>query len=101
MPVTVGVNMLSVVHAASNGMSMAFESAEIAIQPLSAYSRSEVSWQEAQRIISRLADATFAQRLAWAKFLQWLMFSPLLRTRFASTLLRSDWLWQTLFARTR
>jgi menaquinone-9 beta-reductase len=84
-----------------NGMSMAFESAEIATDHLAAYSRSEINWREAQRRIARACDLLFARRLAWARVLQWLMFSPLPRTGFAPVLLRSHWLWQLLFARTR
>ena len=35
-----------------NGMSMAFESAEIAISPLAAYARQEIQWGDAQRAIA-------------------------------------------------
>ena len=84
-----------------NGMSMAFESAELAIEPLAAYSRAEMSWSEAQKTIARRCDAAFTRRLAWARWLQWLMFSPLLRGKAGAVVLRSDALWQFLFARTR
>ena len=84
-----------------NGMSMAFESAELAAEPLAAYSRGSVSWTEARESIAAACDTAFARRLAWAKFLQALMFSPLLRTKAGAALLRSDWLWNWLFARTR
>ena len=62
-----------------NGMSMAFESAEIAIEPLTRYSRGEISWAQARDTIARKCDAAFAERLTWARRLQWLMFSPVLR----------------------
>jgi len=84
-----------------NGMSMAFESAEIAIEPLSRYSRDEMTWPEARQAVARACDAAFAQRLAWARRLQWLMFSPVLRTPLGPWLLRSESLWQLLFAKTR
>jgi 2-polyprenyl-6-methoxyphenol hydroxylase-like FAD-dependent oxidoreductase len=84
-----------------NGMSMAFESAALAIEPLAAYSRGERDWRETQRAIARACDAAFARRLAWAQWLQWLMFSPVLRTQFGAVLLRSDWLWRWMFANTR
>jgi flavin-dependent dehydrogenase len=84
-----------------NGMSMAFESAEIAVEPLSRYSRSEMSWMEAQRTIARDCDAAFCQRLKWARRLQWLMFSPVLRSSPAKFVLGSDRLWNLLFAKTR
>jgi flavin-dependent dehydrogenase len=84
-----------------NGMSMAFESAEIATEPLALYSRGESSWMEAQRSIARKCDETFARRLAWARWLQWLMFSPLLRSPLGTVLLGSNRLWELMFARTR
>ncbi len=84
-----------------NGMSMAFESAEIAIEPLTRYSRGEVNWAEARRAISRTCDAAFAERLRWAARLQWLMFCPVLRTSFGKVLLGSELLWNLMFAKTR
>lgn len=84
-----------------NGMSMAFESAEIAIEPLSRYSRGEMNWTEARDAIARSCDAAFAERLTWAHRLQWLMFSPMLRTPLGKILLRSDGLWNFLFMKTR
>jgi menaquinone-9 beta-reductase len=84
-----------------NGMSMAFESAEIAIEPLSGYSRGDLSWRETRTKIAQHCDATFAQRLRWARALQRLMFSPWARGKFGSVLLRSDSAWNWMFSRTR
>ena len=84
-----------------NGMSMAFESAEIAIAPLARYSRGEMDWTETRNAVARACDAAFAERLAWAHRLQWLMFSPVIRTSLGKWLLRSDVLWKFLFAKTR
>ena len=84
-----------------NGMSMAFEAAELAIGPLAAYSRGECSWSEARQNVATACDRAFARRLAWARWLQWMMFTPLLRGWPGSVALRSDLLWRTLFARTR
>jgi flavin-dependent dehydrogenase len=84
-----------------NGMSIAFESAEIAIEPLSLYSRNEMSWAEARDTIARACDAAFAERLTWARRLQWLMFSPILRTPLGKAMLHSNRLWSFLFAKTR
>jgi 2-polyprenyl-6-methoxyphenol hydroxylase-like FAD-dependent oxidoreductase len=84
-----------------NGMSMAFESAEMAIGPLAAYSRGENSWTQAQKRIARLCDRAFSRRLAWAKFLQWLMFAPALQNGLGSMALRSDWFWRMMFTKTR
>jgi menaquinone-9 beta-reductase len=84
-----------------NGMSMAFEAAEIAIGPLAAYSRGESSWSQARQNIAAACDGTFARRLAWARRLQRMMFSPLLRGKFGSLALRSDLLWRAMFNSTR
>jgi len=84
-----------------NGMSMAFESAEIAIEPLGRYSRGEINWTETRDTVARVCDAAFADRLTWAHRLQWLMFSPLLRTPLGKAMLRSDTLWDFMFAKTR
>jgi hypothetical protein len=84
-----------------NGMSMAFESAEIAIEPLCRYSRGEINWPEARDTIARACDTAFADRLTWARRLQWLMFSPLPRSPLGKLLLHSDALWNLMFAKTR
>jgi 2-polyprenyl-6-methoxyphenol hydroxylase-like FAD-dependent oxidoreductase len=84
-----------------NGMSMAFESAEMAVEPLAAYSQRKLNWTQARQQIARSCDAAFSRRLAWARFLQWMMTSPALQGRLGSMLLRSDWLWRLMFAQTR
>jgi hypothetical protein len=84
-----------------NGMSMAFESAELALAPLAAYSRGELSWAEACRSIARACDQAFTRRLAWAKWLQWLMFAPFLRGGLSERPLRSEWFWRFMFSKTR
>ncbi len=84
-----------------NGMSMAFEAAQMAVEPLVNYHAGGATWDEARQEVARRCDSTFAGRLAWARWLQWLMFSPLARTSMAGVLMRSEWLWSTLFARTR
>lgn len=84
-----------------NGMSMAFESAEMAVEPLAAYSRGKINWMQAQRQIAALCDTVFSRRLAWARLLQWMMVSPAIQSSFGKFLLRSDWLWRLMFAQTR
>ena len=84
-----------------NGMSMAFESAEIAIDPLCRYSYGEMSWTEARGAIASACDQAFVERLTWARRLQWLMFSPLLRSPLGKILLHSDAVWNFMFAKTR
>ena len=84
-----------------NGMSMAFEAAGMALGPLAAYSRGESSWSQAQENVAVACDCAFARRLAWARWLQWMMFTPLLRGCLGSVALHSEWLWLTMFTRTR
>ena len=84
-----------------NGMSMAFEAAEIALEPISKYAHGEVSWLDACRMVAQACDTAFQQRLAWAQWLQAMMFSTALHGRLGTLALRSDWLWHLLFTRTR
>ena len=84
-----------------NGMSMAFESAELAVEPLAAYSHGRLEWLAARRQVAQHCDAAFRRRLAWARALQWMMLSPLLPGHFGPALLRSEWLWRLMFTRTR
>jgi hypothetical protein len=80
---------------------MAFESAELAIEPLAAYSRGDVSWGFAQQQIASACDTRFARRLHWAKFLQWMMFSPVFQNYLGPFALRSQFAWNVLFRLTR
>jgi 2-polyprenyl-6-methoxyphenol hydroxylase-like FAD-dependent oxidoreductase len=84
-----------------NGMSMAFESAEAALEPLAAYSRGQLTWPDTQRQIARRCDAAFSRRLAWARLLQWLTMSSAIQNGLGKFLLRSDWVWRLMFAQTR
>jgi flavin-dependent dehydrogenase len=84
-----------------NGMSMAIESAELAIEPLVAWSRGEISWAETQSKIASRCDAAFARRLFWAKWLQRCVLTPLLQNMLIMFTARSDWFWRMAFERTR
>jgi 2-polyprenyl-6-methoxyphenol hydroxylase-like FAD-dependent oxidoreductase len=87
--------------ATGNGMSMAMESAELAVDPLADYSLGQLAWPAARDEIGRRCDRAFARRLRWARHLQWMLTTPALQGRLGMTLLRSGWLWRCLFARTR
>jgi len=87
--------------ATGNGMSMAFESAELAIEPCAAYSGGKLDWPDARCQVARRCDLAFARRLAWARLLQGIMISPVLHCPFGAVLLRSEWLWRLMFTRTR
>jgi flavin-dependent dehydrogenase len=84
-----------------NGMSMAFEAADLAVQPLAAYSRGDIAWPEARQQVALACDRAFARRLFWARWLQFIMFAPLFRGPLGRLALQSDLLWNLLFARTR
>lgn len=59
-----------------NGMSMAFESAELAIGLLTEYSRGHLPWVRVQWQIAQACDERFGRRLLWADRLQRLLFQP-------------------------
>jgi flavin-dependent dehydrogenase len=84
-----------------HGMSMAFESAELAIEPLIAWSRGENSWVETRAQIARRCDAAFARRLAWAKWVQRLILTPSLQNTLVALASRSDRFWRLAFEKTR
>ena len=84
-----------------NGMSMAFESAELALEPLAAFSRNEIPWATAQHQIATRCDEEFAGRLKWASWLQRGLFHPTGQALLSFLAGRRGGLWRGLFARTR
>lgn len=84
-----------------NGMSMAFESAELATGPLAEYSAGKISWLAAQQTIAQKCDEAFSRRLAWAAWLQRLMFMPSLQNALVVFAPRWEWMWRMLVAKTR
>lgn len=97
----VGDSVTMIPPVTGNGMSMAFESAELAIEPLSAWSRCEVSWETARQMIARRCDTAFARRLVWARRLQSLLLSPVLQRPLVLLAGQSGFFWRWWFARTR
>ena len=84
-----------------NGMSMSFEAAELAAEPLEQWSRGTTSWAESRASIASLCEAAFRQRLTWANRLHALMFIAPLQPVVAAWLPRSTWSWNFLFSHTR
>ena len=84
-----------------NGMSMAFESAELALDPLVKFSRGDQTWAQAQREIATACDRQFAARLRWAAWLQRALFFPPARAALLGLAARSAWGWREVFRRTR
>jgi 2-polyprenyl-6-methoxyphenol hydroxylase-like FAD-dependent oxidoreductase len=98
---SVGDSLAMIPPVTGNGMSMAFESAELALGPLAGYGRGELNWDEARRNIMRAQNQRFARRLTWARWLNSLMFSPALRGCAGSFFLGSELLWKTFYRATR
>jgi len=84
-----------------NGMSLAFESAQIACQPLTDFSAGNILWPDARQAIARQCDETFAARLFWAKWFQRALLSPSFQNIFAALAVRSEWFWRFAFEFTR
>jgi menaquinone-9 beta-reductase len=84
-----------------NGMSMAFESAQWAAEPLAAYSRGTVSWDTARYAVARRCGSGFARRLRWASWLQSLLMCRGSRELLLALAGRLDWLWRVGFDGTR
>jgi 2-polyprenyl-6-methoxyphenol hydroxylase-like FAD-dependent oxidoreductase len=84
-----------------NGMSMAFESAELALPPLASWSRGDISWPDARQKIASACDAAFSRRLKAAQWLQRLVLAPSLQNTLVTLSAHSDWFWRLAFARTR
>jgi flavin-dependent dehydrogenase len=97
----IGDALTMIPPATGNGMSMAFEAAELAIDPLARYSCGALAWNDAQQTVARECDRRFARRLTWARRLQELIFLPGMRGTLAVVALRSDWLWDAFYTRTR
>ncbi|MGI8967197.1 MAG: NAD(P)/FAD-dependent oxidoreductase, partial [Limisphaerales bacterium] len=82
-----------------NGMSLAFESAELAIEPLRNYSLEKSSWSETKQLIAQRCDRAFGRRLFFASWLQKGLFQPGVKEAFL--VLASRGLWPAFFKLTR
>jgi flavin-dependent dehydrogenase len=84
-----------------NGMSMAVESAELAVEPLAKFSQGDLTWAEARLEIASGCDKRFAARLRWAAWLQRALFHPAARSTLMFLAAHSEWVWRGIFKRTR
>jgi flavin-dependent dehydrogenase len=84
-----------------NGMSMAFEAAEAAVEPLWKYSLGESGWDNARQEVANRCDRAFERRLRWARRLQRLMFSPVTQGPAGVVLLSSGRVWRWFYDQTR
>jgi flavin-dependent dehydrogenase len=99
--VCIGDALTMIPPVTGNGMSLAFESAQLAIEPLAAFSRGEISWAQARQKIARACDENFSRRLRWANWLQRFLLSSSLPNPIKSFAARSDWFWRFAFECTR
>ena len=83
-----------------NGMSMAFESAELAGAPLADYARGICPWREATATTAARLERRFARRLRWAAIMHQLLFSGM-AAAVVPFVFRSRTLWQAAFHATR
>jgi menaquinone-9 beta-reductase len=83
-----------------NGMSMAFESAQLAIEPLLNYARGRSSWELAKGEIAGALRGAFTRRLNWAARLHRMIFSPAGAIALP-LLIRAAPVWRASFALTR
>ena len=84
-----------------NGMSMAFESAELAIGSLAEFSDGQLTWDGARHEIATRCDKRFTPRLRWAAWVQRALFQPPARSVLMFLAARSEWFWRGIFGRTR
>lgn len=99
--ICVGDALTMIPPVTGNGMSMALESAEIAVEPLAQFSRGELSWRETRSEIARRCDARFRRRLRWAGWLQKVLFAPCIPQALLRIASQSPWIWRSFFGRTR
>jgi len=97
----IGDSLTMIPPVTGNGMSMAFESAELAVGPLVGFSAGDLTWEQAQRQIATACERRFAARLRWAGWLQWALFQAPARGVLLGLAAHSDRFWRGVFARTR
>ncbi len=84
-----------------NGMSMAFESAELALDPVERFSRGTMTWAQVQEEVARSCDRMFARRLRWAGWMHQALFSRPARSVLFLLATHAGWCWRSGFQRTR
>ena len=84
-----------------NGMSMSFESADLAVEPIVDYSTGRLSWAEARDETVRRCDRAFRTRLRWAGWLQRALFNPAGRRALRFVTAHVPGAWNVWFENTR
>jgi 2-polyprenyl-6-methoxyphenol hydroxylase-like FAD-dependent oxidoreductase len=97
----VGDSLAMIPPITGNGMSMAFESAELAAEPLVAFAEGHISWDDACHATSLAYRKAFRTRLFWARWLHSVLFHPVLRVHLFSRLTQWELVWRLFFRLTR
>jgi flavin-dependent dehydrogenase len=84
-----------------NGMSLAFESAELAVDPLISYSLGACAWDVTQEQIAQKCSRRFGHRLQSAVLLHRALFHPVAKRLLLSALLRFPRMLRVFFRQTR
>ncbi len=84
-----------------NGMTMALQSALLAVEPLAHWSRGECGWESVGRAIRQAQSGMFSTRLRWAHAMQKVLFQPLGR-RICAALIARQWIsFETFYRKLR
>jgi flavin-dependent dehydrogenase len=97
----VGDALTMIAPITGNGMSMAFESAQLAVQPLLHYSRGESQWETARAEVAERCDHAFQRRLKWSRSFQSLAMRPALTSAILFSAMRWRPVWEGAFFQTR
>jgi len=97
----IGDALTMIAPVTGNGMSMAFESAELALEPLIAHMSGALSWNEARKTLALRCDAAFARRLKWSALMQFGLFISPFRQFLLPVAMRGELIWKLLFNLTR
>jgi 2-polyprenyl-6-methoxyphenol hydroxylase-like FAD-dependent oxidoreductase len=84
-----------------NGMSIAFESAEMAVSPLTEYASGQRGWTETRKMINATNRRLFVRRIQRAGWLHSVMLQPTLRRVLFPVVAHCQWPWQLCFRITR
>ena len=98
---TIGDALTMIPPMTGNGMSMALEAADLAVEPLIRYSHNEASWTSACQEIAACCRKRFTTRLRWADGLHRILFSGTGKRLLLASAPRFPRLLRVLFDRTR
>jgi 2-polyprenyl-6-methoxyphenol hydroxylase-like FAD-dependent oxidoreductase len=84
-----------------NGMSLALESAELAVDSVAAYARGECDWNTVVKTVATRCNHAFHRRLTWSRWMHRALFVPALRAGLAGVILQVGPAWRWAFSVTR